>query len=155
MSEEQHDISALSREWAAARIVIIVGFVLAAGAGGYYAWEARQSVTAQRQELLAGIKAEQAQQNAQEASDAAGEQLCKTALGNAQNFGIIPPYGQLTAYEPKKSDVKGRYVCAAATSESKYLIAADLVCNNLKNTQCVSLFSITEAGGTVLYQRHG
>ena len=153
MSDQQHDIRSLSREWAAARVVLIVGFILAVGAGGYYAWQARQTVTSERQEALADVKAVQAQENQAEQADQAGQQLCRTALSNAQNYGIIPPYGQLAAYEPKQSDVKGRYVCAAATSETKYVIAADVVCNNLKNAQCVSLFTVQDAGGAVLYQR--
>jgi hypothetical protein len=153
MSEQQQDLRAISREWLAARIVVIAGFVLALGAGGYYAWQARQIVTAKREQVLAQVKAEQAQENAQQANDVAGEELCKTALTGAQNFGIIPPYGQLTGYEPRKSDVKGRYICTAATNETKYTIAADILCRNLKNAQCVVLYSVTETDGTVLYQR--
>jgi len=155
MSDQQHDLKAISREWAAARVIFIIGFILALGAGGYYAWQARQSVVSQRQQTLAEVKAVQAQENQAEEADQAGQQLCRTALASAKNFGIIPPYGQLAAYEPKKSDVTGRYVCAAATGETKYVIAADLVCRDFKNAKCVILFSITDAEGAVLYQRHG
>ncbi|HUJ03968.1 MAG TPA: hypothetical protein VLW75_10045 [Rhizomicrobium sp.] len=154
MSDQQREIRSLSREWAAARIIIIAGFVLALGAGGYYAWQAREIVTNKREQVLAAVKAEQAQENAIEASDVAGEALCRSALAHAQNIGIIPSYGQLTAYEPTKSDTKGRYICLAATSASKYAIAADVLCRNMKDAKCVSLFAVT-ADGAVLYQRHG
>ena len=154
MAEQDKNLRAISREWMAARIVVIAGFILALGAGGYFAYEARQIVMANRHRVLAAVQAEQAQENAQETSDVEGEQLCKTALANAKNFGIVPTYGQLTAYTPKKSDVTGRYVCEAATTATKYVIAADLVCRKMDNAQCVNLFSITQSDGTVLYQRH-
>ncbi len=154
MAEQEKELRAISREWMAARIVVITGFIVALGVGGYFAYAARQIVMANRHRVLASVQAEQAQENAQEASDVAGEQLCKTALANAKNFGIIPAYGQLIAYTPKKSDVTGRYVCAAATTATKYVIAADLVCRKMDNAQCVDLFRITQDDGTVLYQRH-
>lgn len=153
MSEQQYDLKAISREWAAARVVLIIGFVLALGAGGYFAWEAREMVVSHRQAQLADIKAAQALVNQDQANDQAGVDLCKTALANAKNFGIIAQFAQLTAYTPKESSVKGRYLCGAATGASKYAILADALCRNLKNSQCVNVYSVTEGDGTVLYQR--
>ncbi len=153
MSDQEYDLRAISREWMAARIVVITGFVLALGAGGYFAWQAREMVTTHREHALADIKAQQALQDKDDANNQAGQDLCKTALANAKNFGIIAPFAQLTAYTPKESDVKGRYLCGAATGASKYAILADAICRNLKNSQCVALYSVTEGDGTVLYQR--
>lgn len=155
MSEQQYDLKAISREWAAARIVLIIGFVAALGVGGYFAWQARSVVVADREHTLADIKAEQNLVNQDEAANQAGVDLCKTALSTAKTFGIIAQFAQLTAYTPKESDVKGRYVCGAATGASKYAIVADALCRDLKNQQCVVLYSVTEGDGTVLYQRHG
>ena len=154
MSDQQYDFKAISREWAAARVVLIIGFVAALGAGGYFAWQAREMVVNHRQHQLADMQAVQNLENKETAANQAGVDLCKTALSSAKSFGIIAQFAQLTAYTPKESDVKGRYVCGAATGASKYAIVADAFCANLKNAQCVVLFSVTEGDGTVLYQRH-
>lgn len=155
MSEQQYDQKAISREWAAARIVLIVGFIAALGAGGYFAWAAREQVVSHREHALADIKAEQSLVNQEEANNQAGEELCKTALANAKNFGIVPQYAQLTAYTPRESEVKGRYICGAATTATKYAMLADALCRDLKNAQCVALYSVTDGEGAILYKRAG
>jgi hypothetical protein len=35
------------------------------------------------------------------------------------------------------------------------VIAADLVCRDLRDRRCVNLYSVTQDDGTVLYQRQG
>lgn len=154
MSDQEQALRAISREYLMARIVIIGGLILALGVGGYYAYIIRADVMARRQAVLSQVQQVQAVQNAQEANAQAGEQLCTTALNNVKSFGIIPPFGGLASAVPRKTDVTGRYVCIAVTQVSKYTIAADLVCRNLKNAQCVSIFSVTQDDGAVLFQRH-
>jgi len=154
MSDQEQGLRAISREYLAARIVIIGGLILAFGVGGYYAYVLRSEIMARRQVVMSEVQHNMAVQSAEEANAQAGEQLCTTALTNVKNFGVIPPFGQLASAEPRKTDVTGRYVCIAVTQVSKYTIAADLVCRNLKNAQCVNVFSVTQDDGTVLYQRH-
>lgn len=154
MSNQERELRAISREWAAARIVIIGGFIIALGLGGYFAWIVRQNVVAHRQQVLAQVQQVQAYQNAQEQGQKAAEQLCQTALANAKTFGIVPQFGKLAIPLPQRTDVKGRYVCIAVSQVSKYTIAADAVCRNLANAQCVNVYSVTQDDGTVLFQRH-
>jgi hypothetical protein len=49
--------------------------------------------------------------------------------------------------------VQGRYVCVASTPAAKYLLAIDLICRDLKNPRCTSLYNIVQGNGAVLYQR--
>ena len=68
-------------------------------------------------------------------------------------FGVVPSYGRLLTLMPRTTDVRGRYVCVAGTDAPKYVLAGDLMCRNLKDSRCVSLFSVSQPDGTVLYQR--
>ena len=109
-------------------------------------------------EVQPAAPAQQQMTPTQQAGDTnakAGMMVCAMELMNAKNFGIIPSYGQLTSMVPKATDVRGRYICSAATSAAKYAIAADLLCRNLQDPRCVFLYRITTSNGTVLYQRRG
>lgn len=136
---------ALAREWLAMRIVVIGGFAVAIVAAIYFGIvvpkiiaprELRTALTHQMRTLLT-----------QEA------QVCTTALASAKNFGIVPQYGQLATAQLAQTRVQGRYACLAATHAAKYMLVVDLLCRNLKDPRCVSLYNISQADGTVLYQR--
>ncbi len=150
MSEHQADIGALSREWLAARVVVIGGFLIAVAVGLYFALWAGPAQTPEEQ---AAVQTPQAATSQQEAEASAEHQLCRMELANAQNYGLIPQFGRLSDPNPQKTDVQGRYVCQAATTAAKYNIAADLVCRDLTDPHCVALYSVTQDDGTVLYQR--
>lgn len=154
MSEYEPDIAALKREWMAARIVLIGGFALAIAAGAYAGIAWRGKVLQARQQAAAAIAQEQAATAAQQGNAGAGAQLCHMALANAQGFGIVPGFARLAQADPAETKKTGRYLCAAATDSSQFTLAVDLVCRDLKNSQCVSLYSVTQNGGAVLYQRH-
>jgi hypothetical protein len=137
--------SALSREWLIARIVIVGGFIAAIAAIVWFGWVQPEM---QHRELLA--KVEKAKHEVQHAAI----ELCRTGLASAQSFGIVPPYGQLVGQNIYRTNVQGRYVCVAATHAARYLVAVDLVCRNLADRRCVSLFSVVNQGsGSILYQR--
>jgi hypothetical protein len=137
--------AALSNEWLIARIVLIGGFVIAVAAIVWFGWVQPDM---QRRELLAKIE------KARHDYAHAAMQLCAVGLSSAKNFGIVPPYGQLYGEKMYSTNVQGRYVCIAATHATHYLVAVDLVCRNLQDTHCVSLFSVVnQHDGTVLYQR--
>jgi hypothetical protein len=142
-----------AREWLAARVVVVGGFLIAIAVAAYFTLRpAPQPVTeaqpaAQQQPMTAQ---QAASQNAKDAM-----LVCAQELVNAKNSGIVPASGQLANAFPKATSVRARYVCTAATSAAKYLISADLVCRDLLNSRCVRLYSITDAHGMVLYQRQG
>ncbi|HEY1612220.1 MAG TPA: hypothetical protein VGF97_00835 [Rhizomicrobium sp.] len=136
---------ALAREWLIARIVVIGGFIVAIVAAIYFGYLVPR-VLAPRQvraalhsriELLLKTEA----------------QICTTALNDAKNFGIVPQYGHLANAKLGATDVQGRYVCVASTPAAKYLLAIDLICRDLKNPRCTSLYNIVQGNGAVLYQR--
>ena len=142
---EQGDLSALSREWLAARIVIIGGLVAAALAIAWFGW-LKPAYFTKPQLTPAQIAAQQTAH--------AIVNLCATGVGEAKSFGILPNYGKLS--NPLKfgrTDVQGRYVCVATTQVAAYLIAVDLLCRETTSRRCVALFSVTQGDGTVLYQR--
>ncbi|MGD0191088.1 MAG: hypothetical protein ABSD74_10130 [Rhizomicrobium sp.] len=137
--------AALSTEWLIARIVLIGGSVIAIAAIVWFGWVQPDM---QRREIIA--KVEQARHDYAHAA----MQLCVAGLSSAKNFGIVPPYGQLYGQNMYPTNVQGRYVCIAATHATRYLIAVDLLCRNLQDSHCTSLFSVVnQHDGTVLYQR--
>lgn len=154
MSEHDAGLTALKREWLVARIVLIGGFILAIGFGGYAAYIWRTGVANARQRAAAEMSAQQAANDAQTANAQAGALVCHQALANAQNFGIVPSFTKLTNDQPQRTNVTGRYTCAAATDSSQFVLMAELVCKDLNNPRCVPLYSVTQNGGAVLYQRH-
>lgn len=136
---------ALAREWLAMRVIVFGGFLVAIVAAIWFGIvvpkviaprELRETLTTQIRTLLT----EEAQ-------------VCTTALASAKNFGIVPQYGQLGSAKLAQTNVQGRYACLAATHAAKYVLIVDLLCRNLKDSRCVSLYNISQSDGTVLYQR--
>ena len=143
-AEQDKDKRALSREWLVAQIVVLGGLVVAVIAVVWFGW-AQPYI--ERQRAIATAK-----EHMKETAEAA-RQLCVSGLASAKNFGIVPPYGQLYGSNLYTTSIQGRYVCVAATHATKYLIAVDLYCRNFKDARCVSLFSVAQGDGTVLYRR--
>ncbi|HTT83332.1 MAG TPA: hypothetical protein VMF67_07610 [Rhizomicrobium sp.] len=136
---------ALAREWLAMRVVIIGGFLIALAAGLWFGLIYPDYVLPREEHAnfvnrLQRLLAEEAQ-------------ICTLSLDNAKNFGIVPQYGELASLKLALTKVQGRYICVAHTKVAKYLLVVDLQCRNLRSPRCVSLYSVVEANGTVLYQR--
>ena len=136
---------ALAREWLAIRIIVFGGFAVALVAAIWFGIivprviaprQLRETLTTRIRTLLT----EEAQ-------------VCTTALTTAKNFGIVPQYGQLASARLAQTNMQGRYACVAATHAAKYVLVVDLLCRNLKDTRCVSLYNVSQTDGTVLYQR--
>jgi hypothetical protein len=144
VTEQETVQRSLSREWLAARVVVIGGLVLAAGLILFFGWI--------KPAYLAAPQLTPEQQQARATGQAILD-MCSTGVSSAKAFGILPPYGRLASLTVGKTDVQGRYVCVAATQVAKYLVAVELLCRNLKDRRCVSLYSVTQDDGTVLYQR--
>jgi hypothetical protein len=149
MSEQDPNTRRLQIEWYAALATIIGGFVIAIAVAAYFTFSGKPATQ------TAAVQPKQAEsQKAREAEfKKLGLELCSLELANAQTFGVVPSFGKLLTPMPHMTNVRGRYVCVAGTDVTKYVLAGDLMCRNLKDSRCVSLFTVTEADGTMLYQR--
>jgi hypothetical protein len=54
---------------------------------------------------------------------------------------------------PQRTDVQGRYVCVAKNGQAQFTISVDLLCRDLADQHCFNLFNVTQADGSVLFQR--
>ena len=74
------------------------------------------------------------------------EQLCR-------RIEHVGPLGSGATLKLAVTTVQGRYVCVAQTKVAKYYMFVDLQCRDLKIPRCVSIYNISQADGTMLYQR--
>lgn len=132
-------------EWRAALITVIGGFVLLTAALGCLTYRA-----VHMQQTYVKDVQQQAHINAE-----AEMALCTASLQRAKAFGIVPNYGKLSGPGLQLTKVKGRYACTAATDVAQYTMVSDLLCRDLRDQRCVSLFSVVQQDGTVLYRRQG
>jgi hypothetical protein len=150
LPEDNPKQHALKREWAAARIVVIGGFIVAIAVAGYFAYRQEQAMRAQSQATAqAGLP------HKIDAKLLARAELavCSAELIQAQSIGIVPTYGQLVTPRLVRENTPRRFICEAGTHLTRYFIAADIVCNNLADARCVSVFRIALKNGTLVYQR--
>lgn len=160
MTDYENMVRGTAREWFWARVVLIGGFIVAIGVAGYFGWQRHETlVAAQKQQAEALARADQQQSRAESPEQAranenanAGMMICAMELLSAKNKGIVPPYGQLAAAEPRATAKKNRLACLATTQVSKYEIQADLVCRTVVDPKCMKLHSVKNGDGTVLYQ---
>ena len=136
---------ALAREWLAMRIIVIGGFLVALAAGLWFGLIYPKYIFPREQKALLVNRVQRLL--AEEAA------ICTLAINSAKNFGIVPQYGQLASLKLALTAVQGRYVCVARTNVAKYFLAVDLQCPDLRSPRCVSLYNVSQPGGTVLYQR--
>jgi hypothetical protein len=152
MNEQNPNTRRLQFEWYAALATIVGGFVIAIAVAAYLTYGGKAAVP-----TATAPQSQGSQADAQKARVAAliklGTELCGLELANAQTFGVVPHFGKLLNPMPRTTDIRGRYVCVAGTQVTKYVLAGDLVCRNLRDSRCISLFSVTQDDGTVLYQR--
>ncbi|HEY4123724.1 MAG TPA: hypothetical protein VGM36_03865 [Rhizomicrobium sp.] len=147
MSMEQSDIRALKREWTIGLAVVVCGFVLAIAVAAFLTFGQAQHAVIPDETQIAERPLPHEQQGGSPA------QLCRTALANAKDFGVLPGAGRLTDSLPRPTDQQGRYICDAASGKAKYSLAVDIACKEVAKAQCVSLYSISQDDGSVLYQR--
>jgi hypothetical protein len=149
MSEQNPNMRQLQIEWYAALATVVGGFAIAIAVAAYISFTNKPAT-----QTAAAPQSRAEMQKAQVAAlEKAGAEICGLELANAQMFGVVPNFGRLLTAMPRATDVRGRYVCVAGTDAAKYVLAGDLVCRNLKDSRCVSLFSVSQPDGTVLYQR--
>jgi hypothetical protein len=146
MHDMQSDLQRIDREWLVTRIVLVAGFVIAIVGAAYVGFAWRAQVVEGRTKAAQAIAENQALQNAIQA-------FCPTVLSGAKSMGLVPPYTELSDPAPHSTQVTGRYLCAANTDSSRFLLAADLICRNVKDAHCLSLYAVTQNGTAVIYQR--
>ncbi len=136
MSEYTEDYRGLWWEWLAARIVFALGFgiPIIAILVVAFLYPAGMAPTGQTTAASAGVE------------------FCQATISVAQSYGIVPNFAKASG-QPQPSDVRGRYVCSAATNTTKYQVAVDLLCRNLNDSRCYNLFNVTRDDGSVIYQR--
>jgi hypothetical protein len=141
MSEAEPNLRMLRLEWLTAQVLLALGVVI--GIAGFFIpvpFKAGPSSTVSEPASVAPSKT------------GAGEQFCSSAVATARDFGVVPSDTRPTGM-PDKTDVRGRYVCAAQNGSASFTVSIDLVCRDLGAERCFSLFNVTQSDGTVLYQR--
>src|SRR5215472_6314342 len=143
MNEAEPNLRILRLEWLTAQALLAVGVVV--GIAGFFVPVSYKAGPSSSASAPGAASAPSAQASA-------GTQFCSTAVARARDFGVVPgdtrPSGM-----PDKTDVTGRYVCAAEAGNGKFTVSVDLMCRDLGTERCFSLFSVTQSDGTVLYQR--
>jgi len=143
MAEQDPNIRELKREWLAARIfatvavplflaAVVAALVLPSGSLPF---------------LSAGNQISAAQRRAADIA------LCSSALTITQGFGLVPKFTQLASAVVKDENGHGRYSCFASTGAAKYQITFDLICANLADAKCISLYRVAQDGTGAIYQR--
>ena len=146
------------REWFAARVVLIGGFLIAIAIAGYFTWQQhvqdQQAAAAQQAQAQADARAAAGPTPQQMAQMRARVNLmvCLRIVVNAATAGIVPNYTKLASTAPTPTKVQGRYSCMGATDVAKYKVTGDLICTDLRKATCVKLYSVISDDGTVLYQ---
>jgi hypothetical protein len=147
MSETGSGIAELNREWLAARIVFVVGFVIAVGFAVFWSMTRNVGMTAMGGEQAVAASGQAA------APTSEGMMACRASVILAENFGVVPNTLKFSG-GPNKTDTVGRYTCLADDKAgTRYSVTFDLVCRQLNDARCVLLYQASKPDGTVLYQR--
>jgi hypothetical protein len=143
MSEAEPNLRMLRLEWLTAQVLLALGVII--GIAGFFAPVSFKAGPGSTSSTPGAASAPSPQA-------AAGEQFCSTAVARARDYGVVPgdtrPAGM-----PDKTDVTGRYVCAAENASGRFTVSVDLLCRDIGTERCFSLFNVTQSDGTVLYQR--
>ena len=140
MVDQEVNVAGLRREWLAALVFAVVGGVLVIAVAvlavlsppKVVAPPPARNVAIQRQMAIA---------------------LCNAGLASAQGFALVPNFTKLASDLVQVGSVKGRYTCFAQTDAARYQVTFDLMCRDLNKPKCVNLYSVTQDGGGVIYQR--
>jgi hypothetical protein len=81
-----------------------------------------------------------------------GKAICTVALANARDYGVIPSTATLANSEAKSTDVGNRRLCTAQAGGNDYNLTVDVTCKDLKNKDCIALYSVERADGLSTYQ---
>jgi hypothetical protein len=143
--DSEQDHRGLTREWAAARVVLGIGFALALAVCGYFIYQAYEA-------RHAAELASQPQQIDRKKLARAELAVCSAELIRARALGAVPEYGELASANLLHSGGM-HFICAAQTHLTRYYISAELRCNNLGDAKCVSIDRVVLKDGTLVYAR--
>lgn len=151
LPEDGNNMGALKREWAAARIVVIGGFIVAIAVAAYFLYRAKQQETAQQPVVHTTVVNPKVDQKLLARVELA---VCTAELMRAKDVGAIPAYGQLaTARLVRAPDAPQRFICEAKTHLTVYFISADVLCNKLSDPRCVSVYRVANREKQLIYAR--
>lgn len=151
LPEDDKKMGALKREWAAARIVVIGGFIVAIAVAGYFVYRARQQQIAQQPVVHATVVGPKVDRKVLVRIELA---VCTAELMRAKDVGAIPAYGELaTGQLVRAGDAPRRFICEAKTHLTNYFIAADVLCDKLSDPRCVSVFRVATREKQLIYSR--
>jgi len=112
--------------------------VIAVAAGGYFLGRGSSGGSS-------------APKSAQEALAARG--VCEATLARVEDYGILRAGASLTSKDATDTDTAKRVICKASSDGTAVTITVDVPCDNMADEKCLKLFKITNASGTLLYQR--
>lgn len=152
LPEDDKKMGALKREWAAARIVVIGGFIVAVAVAGYFVYRARQQqIVAQQPVVHATVVNPKVDPKLVARVELA---VCTAELTRAKDVGAVPPYGELASGQlVRVADVPRRFICEAKTHLTAYYIAADVLCDKLSDPRCVSVYRVANREKQLIYSR--
>ena len=81
-----------------------------------------------------------------------GKAICTVALEHARDYGVVPTTATLANTEAKSTDVRNRRVCTAQAGGNDYNLTVDVTCKDMKNKDCIALYSVERADGLSTYQ---
>jgi predicted negative regulator of RcsB-dependent stress response len=151
LPEDDKKMGALKREWAAARVVIIGGFIVAIAVAGYFYYRARQEQLAQQPIVHTTVVRPKVDAKTLARAELA---VCTAELMRAKDVGAIPTYGQLaTGQLVRAPDAPQRFICEARTHLTSYYISADVMCDKLADPRCVSVYRVATKERQLIYDR--
>ena len=137
------------REWLAAKIVLVGGFVIAIGVAAYFVLAPRFAPDHHMQANLPDSVSHLIPDDAKTAMML----FCAQELVEGKNVNIVPVDAQLAEKLPRNTRVKNRFACIAHTTATVYFITADYRCTQVTNPKCVQLYDIQTNDGLLIYRR--
>jgi len=155
LPEDDNAQRALKREWAAARIVVLGGFVMAIAVAGYFGYRAyQQQRAAQQASIVHTTVVPRIDAKSLHDIEVA---VCSAEVSRAKEIGIVPVYGVLASPILMRTNVQRRFICQAQTHLTRYFISADFLCDKLDaaihDPRCVSVYRIVTRDGKLIYVR--
>ncbi|HTW34941.1 MAG TPA: hypothetical protein VMD53_10020 [Rhizomicrobium sp.] len=152
LPEDDKKMGALKREWAAARIVVIGGLIVAVAVAGYFVYRARQQQLAAEQPVVhATVVRPKLDTKVLARVELA---VCTAELLRAKDVGAIPSYGELASAQLLRAgDAPRRFICEAKTHLTNYFISADVLCDKLADPRCVSIYRVANKEKQLIYSR--
>jgi len=137
------------REWLAAKIVVVGGFLIAIGVAAYFVIAPRFAPEHNMQENLPSSISHLIPEDAKTAMIL----FCAQELVEGKNVNIVPNDAQLAEKLPRNTGVKNRFACIARTNAVVYFITADYMCPRVTDPKCVRLYDIQTNDGLLVYRR--